>query len=632
MQFQSILKSAQGEDAGFVSAAFLVQIAVEQFRALSDSLAPTADERLWLDDISEFIAPGQSAGVFLAWARALQVVGTPLEYVRNASIERSTFSINGQEFPCTNLENGNYLLRQQLITAQQSYAFQRAPTEYPYALSLGESGCKLCENVALAIDRQGNSQPQSNILIDLGESCVLPNRYPQIPGHSLWMMKSHDDISTRVNVGTNISGPLVLPPQAGRTRGAICSVESLATVFALSDQLDLVATHNHVLDAMSIPAHDHWHLLPQHAIGSEQLEQLLGSTLERDLPLVTELENTPFSLLAVRGKDAAHTAAIAAPILASLERHNIVWTAAYAMNTAIISPRNPELVRDTRIGVGSGVSLHLLASSKNFINELAYVAARGSFPWDDMLKDPENAINNAEPSAATAYVPIPNQRDLENSSGLMVAPLLNDLERKIWNQCQSLQDQRHDKGHAETVTYLAYQLANIVGLSSEDREVVILSAILHDVGWSKIENISEVYQDLQADLRSSNQQIRSQASERNRELREQHQLFSVEIARTLLEDHTRLEEICQIIGDHDTRYSLISPTKVAVCMLDADVLWGITTLGIMSAKRQLAKLSSEWTVNDAAKWFEQGRNRLHLPVAIEIGEIELQRARDLLES
>lgn len=144
---------------------------------------------------------------------------------------------------------------------------------------------------------------------------------------------------------------------------------------------------------------------------------------------------------------------------------------------------------------------------------------------------------------------------------------MEKIFEKIWELALPYQDKRGDKGHAKITLHYALEL-----LESEkgDEEVVIPAIILHDVGWNQLneEEISVIF-----DLGKN--------KERELEVRYKHQKEGVRIAREILRQinypKELVEEILEIISQHDTRESFISKNEGLV--RDADKLWRFSKIG-----------------------------------------------------
>lgn len=85
-----------------------------------------------------------------------------------------------------------------------------------------------------------------------------------------------------------------------------------------------------------------------------------------------------------------------------------------------------------------------------------------------------------------------------SGKGKNLVGLLNDKEMKIWNAALEYQDTREgETGHGEVVTYFSIRLHQEVG---GEREIIVPSAILHDIGWSQLsENERKLFYDKTTD-------------------------------------------------------------------------------------------------------------------------------------
>ncbi len=148
--------------------------------------------------------------------------------------------------------------------------------------------------------------------------------------------------------------------------------------------------------------------------------------------------------------------------------------------------------------------------------------------------------------------------------GANIYPILNNIERIIWREAIPFQDMRDDEGQGEIVTLFALRLLDY---ANGKREIAIPAAMLHDTGFSKIENAGKRHRDMWVKGKTNNVSYRRI-----------HQDFGVQIAKDILGrldyNQSHIEEICAIIGDHDTR--LKPTTESGKLMRDADILWRFT--------------------------------------------------------
>lgn len=132
--------------------------------------------------------------------------------------------------------------------------------------------------------------------------------------------------------------------------------------------------------------------------------------------------------------------------------------------------------------------------------------------------------------------------------------------KDIWNKAFQYQDARNDRGHAFIVTVYAQ---GICDNEKVDKDVVVPAAILHDIGWSQMTKPERM---LIFD--------KSTPKEERLKMRYKHQREGVRLAKIVLGEvkYTKelVEEILEIISEHDTRKGFVSANEGA--MRDADKL------------------------------------------------------------
>ena len=160
------------------------------------------------------------------------------------------------------------------------------------------------------------------------------------------------------------------------------------------------------------------------------------------------------------------------------------------------------------------------------------------------------------------YQPLDYKKWDFTGKGRNIIRLLSPIEFDIWKKALSYQDKRRDIGHAENVLYFALKLLDVINAK---RELVILAAILHDVGWSRL---------------SFRDRINALDSKHPNFLRDRlrHEKEGVKIAKKILKEvnyGSKLSsEILEIIEGHDTRKGFISKEDGVV--RDADKIWRFT--------------------------------------------------------
>lgn len=185
---------------------------------------------------------------------------------------------------------------------------------------------------------------------------------------------------------------------------------------------------------------------------------------------------------------------------------------------------------------------------------------------------------SAELLLATGYRPLSRAPSNEE-----ILSRLSETARQIYQTVLPFQDHRQDAGHANTVIHFTLELARLYQLDAAKTEAVAIAAICHDIGWSKMENIDQVFNDLisrqqKAKRDGSDSGLIATLRSEELELRIRHQDEAVKIASVLLENHPARDEICEVIGDHDTRQHPVAPHFKA--FLDGDWLWRVTATSV----------------------------------------------------
>lgn len=143
---------------------------------------------------------------------------------------------------------------------------------------------------------------------------------------------------------------------------------------------------------------------------------------------------------------------------------------------------------------------------------------------------------------------------------------MEEIYEKIWNLALPYQDKRLDKGHAKTVLDYAVRLAK---LEKANKKIVMPAAILHDVGWSRVqkEELLVIFGTISKEDKIA--------------VKKKHEKYGVELARQILKEvryeDGLIDEILEIISGHDTRAGFISKNEGVV--RDADKLWRFSKKG-----------------------------------------------------
>ena len=326
----------------------------------------------------KFLEPGKWKHFLLTWVHALKAYGTPADFVEAAEHELTSLTFSEQLAPFVYVTSSNYEQRAALMANQVPYEAKQALADY--GLRLDFDDCFLCQNVIQAVDAATHPDVQNNLIADLGIHYILPNRYPAQPGHSLSVPIDHDDVTDRVPPQREGSSTMYLL-QPGKTRGNVISADYLDAVMQDCDTYHLVAIRNHVLDGMSIPGHDHFHLMPEDLPSVSIFDEILADKAQTAHGgSIYTPQNTPFDALVVTSSGTATLSQIACLVLERMERDDQVFTLAYHNNHLLISPR---LKVDRRIQVGGGVAIHYLdTKGEEFLGRLnTFVPMKGTYDW-----------------------------------------------------------------------------------------------------------------------------------------------------------------------------------------------------------------------------------------------------------
>ena len=339
--------------------------------------------------------PTQSLALVHRWIEALNGYDygekSPLTYLDldRVGATHHTFSLDGKEYPAITITSSELSQRRREFMALQTpYRAIRTLDSYPGVLA--PEGCMLCENILQAYDAEsGDEPPRNNLILRFHDCAVLPNRYPAELLHSLIVPANHDDFSERVVPAPADSNPgeRLYSPEPNRTRGAIISPRFLETVLEVCDTFHWAAVRNHVLDGMSIPAHDHFQTFPMGAHHLETLEALFPGLPDGTMLKVLVPDTTPFDTLFVVSRDRRMLVDYVAPILEKMERADEVFTLWYHDGRIAISPRVASSQIDKRLSVGGGIPLHQFDPSNDRTMEdiFRFVPLAGRFDWDRYL-------------------------------------------------------------------------------------------------------------------------------------------------------------------------------------------------------------------------------------------------------
>lgn len=222
------------------------------------------------------------------------------------------------------------------------------------------------------------------------------------------------------------------------------------------------------------------------------------------------------------------------------------------------------------------------------------------------------------------YIPINYDSWDFSGRGKNIVDFLNSVEKNIWERALPFQDKRNDTGHAEFVTHFALKLLNFH--PNTEREIIVPTAILHDIGWSQMsETELKLFYDKNMEryepiLRARHQE---QGIIKAREILERSNYDPNDVSDILeIYNSKDITNILEIISEHDTRKDFLNKNDGVV--RDADKLWRYTLphleLGLRERNLNPDEFAQFLTSNINKEGF------FYSPVSKEIAEIELKNA------
>ncbi len=164
-------------------------------KGLEGTLSET--EREFLQKWGKVLPQDRWGEWMISWARTLSSYGTPLNFMDGVQNTVGSFREGGMNWPTFRRVGGNYELRRELIAKQKPYRGEVPLGNLNFRYMVG---CKLCENIHQGEDaKKFPAKIPNNIMMELKNGVIAPNRYPPVPLAMLWLPKDHDDLTNRVN-------------------------------------------------------------------------------------------------------------------------------------------------------------------------------------------------------------------------------------------------------------------------------------------------------------------------------------------------------------------------------------------------------------------------------------------------
>lgn len=186
---------------------------------------------------------------------------------------------------------------------------------------------------------------------------------------------------------------------------------------------------------------------------------------------------------------------------------------------------------------------------------------------------------------------------------------------KLWKAIEPETRTRGNDVHLPVSTAYAERLCD--AYPQADRELVIVTIILHDTGWAHVDESRIISEGFAGDWRKAG-------------IRYEHEREGCQVARRVLPDlgysADFIDLVCEIIDGHDTRPVAYSLEDALV--RDADRLWRFDRAGIA--------LSSSWFGMDMATYTDRLNDEiipeLITEAAVRMATADLSRHRDLLRT
>ena len=295
------------------------------------------------------------------WQKAISIMGTELKHLDDVQIKLTEFNWEGRNFPMISLLNAEYPDRDHKMSSAAKYQAKKIASSYEHRLELDR--CALCRRTVAAVDDLDAKKEDRVFIHDEREGFVFPNRFPVMLGHSLWVPKDHD--LPRITYAKSLN------------KG------ELGEIFQIADKFNLVAMRNHPHDGMTIPQHDHFHLLP--AAELKAAEHLVRMSINWDKSYWSNSLSSPFATLVIRPEAVLDRVVL---ILQNLERAKIVYTLCYYEGNLFVTPRRSSIVGQ-KVKIGGGIGFHVFDQSGAILNNniKAYLPRVGEFNWNKFLPD-----------------------------------------------------------------------------------------------------------------------------------------------------------------------------------------------------------------------------------------------------
>ena len=322
---------------------------------------------------------------FAEWVEAWLTWEVPHDFIGDFEVTPTTFELFGAVYDGFTVPEGGAARRHELMQAQVRHV--RGPVLDPEYRALDLPRCLLCQTLVelSGTDRFG-PLPRRRGLGTFDGLVLIPNRYPYQPGASLLFPDRHRQAFSHGNLRLVGAEPRPAAPAP-----KMIDPKNLLTTFSICDRRGLYMIKNHPMDSMSIPEHDHVHLVPACLVPDRIRRTFVPDA--RDALHAARLEYSPFDTLVLSGGTVRDRAAAAAMLLARLDRDGVPYTLVYLDGSLFVTPRHRCSLAESRMKTGGGVGIHLFNPADQLLVQrlMKWVPRRGEFDWDGYLPAPWGA-------------------------------------------------------------------------------------------------------------------------------------------------------------------------------------------------------------------------------------------------
>ncbi len=245
--------------------------------------------------------------LMMRWESSLDAYGTPRDFPDSTTVRLLYNKENSEDVPVRIIVSPNFSKRRELMKREKDIIEERKAKGLEQRWTNDGSSCFLCSNAGQAKDIGNNLMLPWETYEDY---TLIPNRYPMVRGHFLLCAKEH-----------NLKG------ESGITESY------LEKTVELSERYNLYAVRNHRDSGMSIPEHEHLHLLFSKFHMSEIGKDIyLNGLVEHKLKQteygegISLVHGREFATIAFSGNMAVERAY---KLMKNLERDKIIFTSCY---------------------------------------------------------------------------------------------------------------------------------------------------------------------------------------------------------------------------------------------------------------------------------------------------------------